>query len=374
MPEIGINLDAVISSQDVYDLLMVTMKKYPHKGKLNVLQERHNYPIMNRMFRSDRMFIRGGTAISEKLMIDENGAAKMVQPFAEHEGNVVDVMATMEIPWRQAQTNWDIEKGEILRNAAGKFTGNSVVQIVDITKIRRASSDLSMANLIERLGWKSPTSAADKLNPFGIFYWLMAITTEQVAASNGGDHIGTHPTWASNTAGIDSSDDKYALWRSYADVWDNNTPTITNDDIRKMVRMHRHLEFQVPMNARDWESETFSDYQAYVSESRLEAMEERARENNQSLGADLGKFSGQVVIKGTPVNWAKDIDDVSSDPLVLLNHNHWNVFVLEGDNFAESTVPGDRRQHRMTTTFTDLTFNIGTLNRRKCGGRIDYVE
>jgi len=370
----GINLDVAVASQSVYDLLKITLRNYPHKGKLNVLQERHNFPIMNRLFRKDRMLIRGGTAISEKLMIDENGAAKMVQPFSEHEGNVVDVMGTMELPWRQSQTNWDIEKGEILRNRAGQFTGNSVVQIVDIVKTRRASSDLSMANLIEGLGWKCPTSTADKLNPTGVFYWLPPITSAQVAAGTGGDHVATNPVGFNDTGGMDASDDTYALWRSYVDVWDNDTPTCTDGDVRAMVRMHRHLKFDVPMNARDWVSETFSDFQGYLSEARLESFEERARANNESLQADLGKFSGKVVVKGTPLNWSEEIDKVTSDPLVLMNHKHWYVFVLEGDNFAESTVPGDRRQHRMTTTFTDLTFNIGTLNRRLCGGRIDYVE
>ena len=369
----GINLDAPIDSQSQYDLLKTTLKNYPHKGTLTVLQERHNFPIMNRLFRDDRMMIRGGTAISEKLMIDENGAAKMTQPYAIHEGNVVDVMATMEMPWRQAQTSWDLEKGEIIRNASGQMTGNSAVQIVDIVKVRRASSDLSLANLMEDLGWKAPTSTTDALNPYGIFYWLPPITSAQVTTGSGGDHIATNPVGFSTTAGIDASDETYKLWKAYCDVWDNNTPTCTDDDVRKMVRMHRRLRFQVPMNARDWQADTFSDYQGYCSEDRLEAFEERARANNESLGADLGKFSGQTVIKGTPLNWTEEIDDVASDPLVLLNHKHWKVFVLEGDNFAESVEKGGRSQHRVTTAFTDISFNIGTLNRRLCGGRIDYV-
>lgn len=368
----GINLDAVVDAQTPYDILKVTLKNYPNKGVLNVLQDRHTFPIMNRFFRKDRMLIRGGTAISEKVMIDENGAAKMVQPYEQHEGTVVDVMATMELPWRQTQTDWSLERGEILRNRSGKFTGNSVVQLVDLAKIRRASADLSMANLLEGLGWKVPTSTADKKNPNGIFYHLVPITAAQVATSQSG-HIGQNPVGFNDTAGIDATDDTYALWRSYVDVWDNDTPTCTDDDVRKMVRMHRRLKFQVPMNAKDWTAETFSDFQGYLSESRLECFEERARANNESLGADLGKFSGQTIIKGTPLNWTEEIDDVSSDPLVLMNHKHWHVWVLDGDNFVETVEPGGVTQHRVTTTFTDVTWNIGTMNRRLCGGRIDYV-
>ena len=157
------------------------------------------------------------------------------------------------------------------------------------------------------------------------------------------------------------------------DVWDNNTQTITNDDGRKMVRMHRHLRFQIPRNARDWESDGFADFQGYVSEARLESMEERARANNDSLGADLGKFSSQVVVKGTPLNWTEEIDDISTDSFVLINHKHLHAFILEGDNFVESVEGGGIAQHRVTVAFTDVSFNFGTFNRRLLGGRIDFV-
>ena len=127
------------------------------------------------------------------------------------------------------------------------------------------------------------------------------------------------------------------------------------------------------MNARDWEQENFQEFEGYVSEARLEAFEERARANNESLGADLGKYCGQVTVKGTPLRWVDTLDDVASDPFYLINHNHWNVFVMEGDNFAETTVAPSREQHRTNTTFVDLQFNFVTMNRRYAGGRIDYV-
>jgi hypothetical protein len=372
----GVNFDAPVDSQADIDLLKVTLKAYPRAGMLSVVQDLHSFPIMNRIFKSDRLMIRAGKSISERLMIDENGSAKMVQPYEIHEDNVVDVMATMELPWRQAQASWTLEKGEILRNQDGSMTKGHIAQLVDLMKPRRASSDLSLANMMEDLGWEPPTSSSDVLNPWGIFYWLVPITSAQVAAGSGGDHIGANPTGFTTTAGIDASQDKYRLWRSYNDVWDADPSlgiTITDAEISKMVRMHRRLKFQTPMNARDWQSDSFADFQAYCSEARLEALETRARANNESLGADLGKFSGQTVIKGTPLNWVEKIDDVTSDPLVLLNHKHVHAFILEGDNFTETVEGGGIAQHRVTVAFTDVSFNFGTMNRRLMGGRIDYV-
>ena len=369
----GENFDAPLDRQTDIDLLKVTLKAYPRKGMFTVVQERHVFPIMNRIFARDRMIIRAGKSISERIMIDENGSAKMVQPYEIHEGSVVDVMAVMEMQWRQAQADWTLEKGEVLRNQDGSMSRGQIAQLVDLMKPRRASADLSLANKMEKLGWKAPTSATDVLNPNGIFYYLVPITAAQVAAGSGGDHIGRNSPDFMTTAGIDAREEAYRLWRSYVDVWDNDTPTVTDDDIRKMVRMHRRLVFQVPMNARDWSSDAFADFQGYCSEARLEAFEERARANNESLGADLGKFSGKVVIKGTPLNWVQELDDIASDPFVLLNHNHLHAFILEGDNFTESVEGGGIAQHRVTVTFTDVSFNFGTFNRRLMGGRMDYI-
>ncbi len=372
----GVNLDAPAESQSDVDVLKVTLKAYPRAGMLTVVQDLHAFPIMNRIIKSDRMMIRAGKSISERLMIDENGSAKMVQPYQLHESNVVNVMAIMELPWRQAQADWTLEKGEILRNQDGTMTKGMIAQLVDLMKPRRASSDLSLANLMESLGWLPPTSSSDVINPWGIFYWLVPITSAQVAAGSGGNHIGQNPVGFSSTANIDASLEKYRLWRSYNDVWDADPSlgiTVTDDEIGKMVRMHRRLHFQTPMNARDWQSDAFADFQGYLSEARLEAFETRARANNESLGADLGKFSGQVVIKGTPLNWTEKIDNIASDPLVLLNHRHVHAFILEGDNFAEDVKDGGIAQHRVTVAFTDLSFNFGTLNRRLMGGRIDWV-
>jgi len=366
----GINLDPVVDSNDAFDVLKITLKNYPNRGELTVLQDRHTFPVMNRWFRDDRRVLTGGTAISEQIVIDENGSAKMVKPREVHEGNTKDVTATLQLPWRGGQGDWDLETREVLMNSG---SAKSFTRLCSLIKVRRASADLSIANLLEKRGWLAPNSTADDKNPHGMPYWLVPITSAQVASDLGGDHIGTNPVGYTDTAGIDATAEKYKLWRSYNDVWSNDDSITTEEDVRKMTRMHRRLKFQVPMNARDWESEAFSDFQGYVTEARLEGFEERARANNESLGADLAKYCGQTVVKGTPMNWCEDLDDVSTDPMYLINHRHWNVFMLEGDNFTETTTAPDRSQHRVLTTFVDFTFNFMTLNRRLCGGRIDYV-
>jgi len=359
-------MDPSASSQSVIDLLKITRGYHPNKSKLTVLQERHQFPIMNRWMSDDQRRVAGGSQIEETVMIDENGTAKMVEPYQIEEMSVPDVMAKLQIPWRICQADYNLEKSEILRNK-GKM-----VQLVRLLDSRRAGADLSIANKLESQGFQYPATSSDTLNAWGIPYWLVPITSAQVSAGLSG-HIGTNPSGWTDTAGIDASSSTYAMWRSYADVWDNDTITITADDVTKMVRMHRHLKFQTPRNARDWESEYYGRFQGYLSEARLEAMEKKAQANNDRLGADLAKFAGQTVVMGTPLNWNEDVDDISTDPLILVNHNHWHVFCLEGDILAETDCEPSRAQHRVFTTFVDLSFNFATLNRRQAGGRIDYV-
>jgi len=366
----GINIDPVAVTQTPYDIVKVTLAHYPNRSKLTVLQELHDFPFMNRWMDPSRRRTASGIAIAEDVVIDGNGSAKMVRPFETHVPNVNNVVAKLQVPWRGCQADWSLEKREILQNSGSQA---KLTQLNKIVKVRRAAADLDLANLLEGRAWQAPNSSSDDLNAHGVPYWLVPITSAQVAASAGGNHIGANPTGFSDVGGIDASASKYALWKSYADVWDNNTPTCTENDVRKMVRMHRRLKFRTPKNARDWESDAYSDFQGYLSEARLEAFEEKARANNESLGADLGKFSGQTTVRGTPLSWVEAIDDISTDPLVLINHRHWHVFCLEGDILEETTVAPSTAQHRVVTTFVDLTFNIVTLNRRLAGGRIDYV-
>jgi hypothetical protein len=359
----------ISGQQDAIDILKITQDAYPWRGELTVLQDRHDYPVMNRWFGQDKMVVMGGPSVSKDIMIDENGSAEWVVPYQRTEPNVVDVMAKIIMPWRNVQAYYAIEVSEVLRNR-----GNSQ-KLVDILKVRRASAALSLAEQFEKKAWLAPTSTSDNLHPAGIPYWIVPITAAQVAAhlaasESYGAHQGANPTGFSDCAGLDASTDKYHLWRNWNDIWDGDVSNVTEADVQRIVRMHRHLQFRVPMNATDWASDTYSNYRAYCSEDRLDAFERKARSNNDSLGADLGKFSGAVVVKGTPIEWAEELDSRTDDPFYMINHKKFRPIVQEGMFLKESDPLVDVSQHKVTVTYVDCELNFFCENRRSGGGVI----
>ena len=367
----GINMTPTADSQDMLDLLKIATKAYPWRGQLDVMQDLHRYPVMNLWFAKHKVQFQSGTSITHDVMIDDNGTFRMVEPYEKDTTSVKDVMAKLEIPWRLSNAYYVVEFTELSRNRKPE-------QLVSLLKIRRAAMELSIADGLESKAWLAPATTSDVKEPYGIPYHFPPITSAQVSASSGGAHIGSLPlaedgnsfsTWC----GIDTSDTKYARVRSYCDVWTNDSGQITENDVQKIIKMHRHLHFVVPLNQNDWQSPEFRNYQGYCGEDLLDAMDIKARANNESLGSDLAKFAGAVVVKGTPVSWVEKLDDETTYPFFLINHNHFFPFVMSGDYFRETGPRIHPDYHRVTRTDVDLQFNFGVRNRRLAGGRIDYV-
>ena len=104
-------------------------------------------------------------------------------------------------------------------------------------------------------------------------------------------------------------------------------------------------------------------------------LEDRARKNNDSLGADVGMYAGRVIIKMLPVQAVEYLTTNASTtyPFYAINWKYLFPFVMEGDNFRETGPLNDRTQHDVFTTFVDLQFNFCCTNRQRVGGIISAV-
>jgi len=204
----------------------------------------------------------------------------------------------------------------------------------------------------------------------GIPYWFVPITGAQVTAATYG-HQGVHATGFSDCAGISAS--TYTRWKSYNDVWDTTDGTITDTSITKVTRMLRRLHFESPMFVTDVDKGSYRDLRLYGTETTIEALEDRARKNNDNLGNDVGRFANATVIKNIPVIWAEELGANTSYPLYAVNHEYFYPFVMEGDNFRETGPMNSRELHDVFTTHVDLQFNFVCVNRQRGGGVISYV-
>lgn len=347
------------------DLWRVTTAATPWRNHLEVLQVRHDWPVMNQWLAKDRMQLKSGTHIKWEVMITESGFARFMQPMDSKEYKIKDVMGTLIAPWRLLSSHYVQLVDEMEENAS------STTQLQNLLKIRRTDCAIDIANQLEGRAWLAPNSSSDEDNPFGVPYAVVPITGTQVTAGQSG-FIGQNASGFNDCYGMDASLAKYARWRSYADVWTNGNANLTEDDITKVTRMLRQLRYKGPINAKEFSSGTFDNLRLYCGQTLLESAEKKARANNDSLGSDLGRFAGQANTRGISWNWEEELDSSSMYSLVALNHDVWVPVFFKGEYMQEVGPVRLPNNHRVMKTDVDNKFNFVCRNRRKCG-RIDYV-
>lgn len=375
----GVNLNPTLTNQEAHDLLVITQGAIIEKGLLTVLQSRHNFPVMNQWFKKHET-VEGGTMLEKQIMVNPRGAFQFTRPYAASVGGVTQSMATLRAPWALAEGRYDISQQEIDMNRSDRG-------MIKIVKTRRAPCELATAEGMEVAGFGLPTAAqiaGPHPPPYGLQYWIVPITGAQVTAHaaavvattekacDTGTHQGANPSGFSDCAGLNASLEVNALYRNYNDVWSNSDCLVTEDDVDKMIRLVAKLKFDVPMNATDWASEA-NTYRAYCSYARWAAMNRKARENNDSLGPDLSKFHGQVVVAGVATAWNEELDAVTSDPWIAVDLSQFKAFVLAGNFFRETAYAPVAAQPDVHSTITRTMFQFLCPDRRRAGGRIDWV-
>jgi hypothetical protein len=351
------------STQQALDLWTITREEYPWKNRLEILQERHEWPVVNQWFQERKVTFESGTQIIHNVMIDHAGTARMILPNEPRTYLVGNVMARITIPWRKLNDYYLTNRDEVMRNRGEN-------KLVDLLQTRRASTAYSMAELLETLAFKTPADSSDVVNPFGVRYWVTPITSGQVSAGTSG-HQGSRPLYQDGNAittgagGIDSNQSKYSLWKNYNDVWTNADADVTDNDLDKIMGMLMDIKFKAPVTAKDVYDGTYDNFMHYSNKKFILSIERKARANNDNLGADIGKFAGVTRIKGVPVVRQDDLDDDSTNPLFSLNHDCFMPFILEGDFFRETGPMNDVSQPDTFVTNIDLQFNYLCTNRRK---------
>jgi hypothetical protein len=365
----GITNDAALTDTAVRDLLKATQENLPLDGGFEVLQGAREFEVTDRWFAPENIVETGGTSISRRIHLGEDGSAKFVALYEGQNPTVVDRLARINAPWRYLYGNYTVERHEILQNRSSE-------RIVDIVKDRRVTAKLSIAEKLEQAAWSAPASSSDRRSPFGIPYWCVPIESDESAGFNG-----THETHQSNCGGIDATDDRYARWRNYNDRWmtESGALDLTDDDVSKVVRAMRRMHFRPPQFVTDIQNGPYANRRLYACEEVLEGFEELARASEDDIGPDVARYAGATLINNVPIVWVEQLDDATwqstyaARPMYIVDHARFRPFVLEGDRFRESDPINDRSQPHAFTTFISLTFNFLCLNRRMGAGVISQV-
>ncbi len=366
---------SLYNNDQMLDLLRVTIPTVPWDGKYEVLHKYNAYPVVNNWFQERKVLYQGGTQIIKNVRVTESGGAHFTTPYATEEPSVEDLQARVRIEWVQLTHDYSISRQEMADNRGRN-------KLIDLIKNRRGGTQEGMANVLEEYAWQVPDDSGDTLHPLGIPYWIGPIVTSQTAGHNGNKPIYKDGNDASDCGGINPSTTSpdQSRWKNYNDRWTAATSfdgTIVDSDVIKVTRMLRRLRFKPPVMVSDATATAANPLKIYTGEEVLEAFEDRARDNNDQLGADVGKYAGATLIKNIPIelveylNYAQGND--TTYPMYAINHAYFHAAVKEGDYFRETGPMNSVKQHDVFTTFLDIRFNFLCTNRRTAGGIISAV-
>jgi len=342
------------------------------KNQVEVMWDSHNYEFC-RIYQEHRRQIDGGTSIQRNVILDRNGRARYRRLYDTDQPAVDNNQQTIDVPWTQLGTDYSWDVVEVLANK------NSAKGFINLMESRKLERMWDLAELIEERGWATPTSATDKLFPYGVPYYIPFADNSATTGGFIGKTIryqgGTTGTIA---AGIDAATEP--KWRSYADFFTK----VDNSLLRKLRSAVRRTRFRpAPMVKSMGKDAVGSPIKLYANDDIVTEMEDLSdkRDDNTApndlAGKMLHSFDGVVHFNRMPLLYVDQLDGVTvvdstaanfaPDPIYCIDWSKFQPVVRDGYWMEEGKPMNDRGQHTTFTVFLDGSHNNLVANRRTAG-------
>lgn len=361
---------------ELLDLIESTLPFFD-KLAFGAPQKYTNYPILNKVL-NNGMQLSGGKYAEFPVVIKDSGQSEFTQLYAKKRYNQVDVIKKARADWARLTTHWMWERRETLENKDAQ-------QIVDLMKIRRLTSQASMANDFEEACWQTVISEDDEFGSFrGIPYW---VSKGASGGYNGKSTVDRDENAIAIVGNINPT--TYERWANYTQSYTNKIDDIIAGTIAKtliddcesmlaaMAIVYTMTNFQAPRTVDDLKAHNpLGNFTIYLDSKTKIVYDMCVRRHNigQAFGYDLGKFNGMSAFNGTPVERASQLDTYATanitgvHPMYFINHNELKTMVLRGDNFFEhSPMILPESGGNVAVTNVDLSCQLMCKDRRSQG-------
>ena len=353
------------------DLLATTLKDLP-KGQFEVMWDSQNYEFCQ-IYQAHRRQVDGGTSIQRNVILDRHGRAKYRRLYDTDTPVVDQNQDTIDVPWTQIGTDYSWDVVEILRNKS------SAKGFINLLESRRTERMWDLAELIEDRGWLTPTSATDKLYPYGIPYYINYMDDGGSTAGFNGKTIRFQGgTTGTVCADIDASTN--AKWRNYAAPY----TVIDNGFLRGLRSAVRRTRFRpAPIVPKPGNDAVGSPIKLYANDdvcTEMEDLGDKRDDNSQPkdlAGKMLHNHDGVVYFNRMPLVFVPQLDGVtvtdggsnafSPDAVYCVDWTKLIPIVQDGYWMEEGQPMVDRGQHTTFTVFLDGSHNNLCVNRRTVG-------
>lgn len=353
---------AIFSDDGLIDLVETTQRDLGRLRFTQVAQALQEYVGVEQIMRKERMTFDSGYGIRRNLMTNHNNEARMVSLFGQDAYNVGQSMTNITIPWKHTNTNYVYERRELLMN-------RSPAKIVDLIATKRASAMLSQVELMEDQIWGHPDDDNDKLDVYGIPFWIVKDSDLTTPVSDGltnGGFLGNKiSTWTAFPGGLD-----HPNFRNWVDIYDSydavNTGSVNGGLVRKMRLAHYKTKFKSPISNRDYRRGGIMDRYKFYTNFEVQAnLVDFAESRNDSLGRDVAAYEGDATFKRNRFVVVPKLDADTDNPVYGIDMGSFGVTFLRGDVLRESkprVIPG---QHNALGVDVDSTWNLLCDDRRR---------
>ena len=357
---------------DLLDLIQTTLPQLPEQY-FEVTWTNNDYEAC-RIYQRERMEVDGGTSIKRKVMFNPTGNARYRRLFDTDDPAVSDVMVEIDVPWCQIGTHYSWDILEIKRNA------NSARGFIRLLETRRIDGLWSLADLIEERFWKTPDSATDDLNPYGVPYYLNMLDVDGTTAGfNGLNVVFGDRSISPICAGVSTTTE--AKWANWAATY----ATVNNALLESFRTAFTRTKFKAPLiindpaQARNAAKRVYCNADTIVKLQVLADARDDFHRGKDVLGNIRIDDGATVFLNRLPVIYISNLDaaqvaptgaaaaTMEVDPIYCVDFEKFIPYVQDGYWMEESEPMTDRTQHTTFTVFLDGSHNNLCTNRRQAG-------
>lgn len=339
-----------LTSSNYGDLVTQTLADLGRGKFTDLMSDYQRTTALKRIIKKEKVQFKSGKALDFNAITNHNNSARGVGLAYTALVNITSSTITGEVPWRHQHWNYAWEHRAIDMN-------RDPAKIVDLLQTARIQGIGAGIIYFERNMWRVPAST-NEVDFYGIPYWVVKSNT---AVTTNDGFNGLTPSGYSTVAGIDPNTN--SRWRNYATQY---TVVSKDDAIRKLRRMLKYTDFE-PLVDEIPEYNLGDDMCIYTNYPVIAAMEEILEAQNENLGTDVASMDGKPTIHRTPIEWVKELDLDTTNPIYSINWGELFWAFLKGWYMRETTFDKLPNQPTTGVTFTDNTGNTFCRNRRRQG-------
>ena len=350
-----------LTVQQSLDLVNATHDDFT-LDKLSAVLTYPKYEVLNDILRNKKKMAAGTNYTTEIQLEDATNGGSVGMLFYNDTSNVNDTDQTVTTPWKRYTNNVSYDRIQMSINQSEKTRIYNYLKSKKLAMYRKAADD------IQALFWSTPTGTADSTNPWGVPGWLTMGTDDSAGGFTGGAASYTDGT-AFNCGGLSST--TYAKWANwYADHQGNLNETFLDT----LGDGCRATDFEAPVSPGKVDGineQGPAGLAFYTSNNVIKQVEKIARNSDDRIGYDLGKYQGKTMYKNIMFHYVKILDTASAnlygtDPLFAINFDILYPVVLE-DWYFQVDQDKNAFSHTVITQYVDLVWNVHCENKQQAG-------